>query len=320
MLLRYAEMFRDVASLRSFSQAAKLRGMSQPAVSHAIHQLEEYFGLTLIDRSKRPLELTEAGQTYFDGCQRLLDDFQQLEDSVREMGARVAGRVRVAAIYSVGLLEISVLLADFEQRFPEIAVDIEYCHPDEVYSRVAGGEVDFGLVSHPKNTGEFESTLWQTQSMVVVTGPSHEWKNRESVSLAELTGRSFVALTPELGTRREIDKALKSAGAEVEIRLQFDNIDTVRRAVADGAGVSILPRVTVKREIESGTILAFDIADGPLIRPLGVIQRKQATLSSAAGQVLKAFLACSNSEQLSANVDQSESGKPQTPDQSVTTQ
>lgn len=313
-------MFRDVASLRSFSQAAKARGMSQPAVSHAIHQLEEYFGLTLIDRSKRPLELTEAGQTYYDGCQRLLDDFQQLEDSVREMGARVAGRVRVAAIYSVGLLEISVLLADFEQRFPEIAVDIDYCHPDKVYQRVAGGEVDFGLVSHPKKTGEFESTLWQTQSMVIVAAPSSAWAGRKSVALAELSDCSFVALTPELGTRREIDKALKSAGAEVDIRVEFDNIDTVRRAVADGAGVSILPRATVRREIESGTILAFEIDGDPLVRPLGVIQKKQHHLSSAANEVMKAFLACPDPEKMAADNEPSERAKLKPPDESLTTQ
>ena len=313
-------MFRDVASLRSFSQAAKLRGMSQPAVSHAIHQLEEYFGLTLIDRSKRPLELTEAGQMYFDGCQRLLDDFQKLEDSVREVSARVVGRVRVAAIYSVGLLEISVLLADFEQRFPEIAVDIDYCHPDEVYKRVASGEVDFGLVSHPKSNTEFESTLWQTQTMVVVTSPSDPWEGRKSVALTELSGRCFVALTPELGTRKEIDKALKSAGAEVELRLQFDNIDTVRRAVSDGAGVSILPRATVMREIDSGTILAFDIVDGPLVRPLGVIQRKQSTLSSAAGELMKALLDCPDPERIDGASAIGSRTVAEQPGQSLTTQ
>lgn len=287
MLLRYAETFRDVAALRSFSRAAKARGLSQPAVSQAIHQLEEYLGVSLFDRSTRPLELTPAGQTYFDGCQELLDQFEQLEDSVRQIGTKIVGRVRVAAIYSVGLLEMSVLLADFEQNYPEVEVVLDYVHPDEVYQHVRSGDADFGIVSHPRCGGEWESTLWRTQEMVIVTSPSHPLAKRKEIDLAELAGERFVALTPELASRVEIDRTLKQAGVKVEIAHQFDNIDTIRRAVTDGAGVSILPAATIQREVEAGTIAAIAISGQSITRPVGVLRKRNGSLSSAA----KAFMA-----------------------------
>lgn len=296
LLLRYAEMFRDVASLRSFSQAAKARGMSQPAVSHAMAQLEEYFGLTLIDRSKRPLALTEAGKKYYEGCQQLLDGFQQLEDSVREIGSRIAGRVRVAAIYSVGLLELSTLLRDFEQTYPEIVVDINYFHPEEVYSKVGSGDADFGIVSHAKTTADLAAEVWQTQRMVIVAPPNDEWAGQASIALDELSDRSFIALTPELVSRREIDKVLKAAGVTVRVRHEFDNVDTIRRAVADGVGVSILPKATVQREIDSGAIRAFDIHGERIVRTLGIVWRKHHPLTSAAESIRRAFLNCPDPE------------------------
>lgn len=275
--------------------------MSQPAVSHAIHQLEDYLGVTLFDRSTRPLELTPAGQTYFDGCQSLLDQFQCLEDTVREMSTKVVGRVRVAAIYSVGLLEMSVVLADFEQKFPDVEVTIQYLHPDEVYELVGSGEADFGIVSHPKRGGDWESSPWRTQPMAIVASPSHPWVGRSSIALAELQDQPFIALTPELASRIEIDRRLKQAGVRLRIEHEFDNIDTILRRVADGAGVSIVPRPTVQRELDAGTIVAFDISDGAMERPLGFLQRKNGSLSTAARSLMDSLVEFSQPATSAAN-------------------
>ena len=112
MHLRNVEIFCDTVVHRSFSKAAEARGISQPAVSQAIQQLEDRLGLTLIDRSKRPLELTSAGRVYYDGCRKLLDDFRDVERArVQQLNGRIIGRVRIAAIYSIGLLQMAEYVA-----------------------------------------------------------------------------------------------------------------------------------------------------------------------------------------------------------------
>ena len=124
MHLRYVEIFCDTVAFRSFSKAAEARGMSQPAVSQAIQQIEESLGVTLIDRSQRPLELTPAGRIYHDGCRRLLDEYREIEDRVRQFNGRVAGRVRVASIYSVGLLQMSAYVREFARVLKPAGVGV----------------------------------------------------------------------------------------------------------------------------------------------------------------------------------------------------
>ena len=302
MLLKHAEIFRDVAGMRSFSQAARARGVSQPAVSHAIQQLEEHFGVTLLDRSSRPLKLTEAGETYFKGCVPLLDQFEELESRVRQTTGQVSGEVRVAAIYSVGLMEMNGLIDAFHAQHPAAHIDIRYAHPDVVTAQVAAGEVELGLTSFPELATDLDSVDWRSQTMSVVVPPEHEWAveaargERAEVRLEELAERPFVGLTPELATRRQIDSALRAAAGEADIVQQFDNIDTVLRAVSEGAGISIVPELTARRAVEAGDVVVLPIAGRPLSRSLGIVMRKRSRLSKATETFIAALQACRRTE------------------------
>ena len=288
MLLRHAEVFRDVATLRSFSQAAKVRGVSQPAVSHSIQQLEDYFGVQLFDRSTRPLELTPAGRTYLEGCCPLLDGFRALEDHVRSATGRLTGTVKVEAIYSTGLMEMSSLADRFEEDYPEAHIDLRYAHPDVVTARVEAGECDLGITSFPELATRLEHIPWKSQVMAAFVPSGHEWATevrsgqRTGVSLTEMAGRPFVGLTPDLATRRQIDAALRDAGGEARVVRQFDNIDTVLRAVGEGAGITIVPSQTGRQAVESGEVVEIPIDGSPLKRSLGIVMKKGARLAPAA--------------------------------------
>src|SRR5437879_631529 len=145
MQLESLKVFCDLAGLRSFSKTAAANDMSQPTVTRVVQQLEERLGGELIDRSKRPLQLTDLGQAYHAGCKRILDQYLELEAALRQGPAKVALTVRVAAIYSVGLWDMSQYIERFAQQYPHAEVRIDYLHPKQVYERVLNGAADLGL-------------------------------------------------------------------------------------------------------------------------------------------------------------------------------
>ncbi len=287
MHLRNVEIFCEVVARGSFSKAADAHNVSQSSASQAVHQLEKRLGCQLIDRSKRPLELTPAGQVYYDGCRKILESFRNVEDRVQQMRNKVVGRVRVAAIYSVGLLQMDSYVKRFESHFPDATLQIEYLHPDDVYTRVVNEEVDLGLVSFPRDGGEISCIPWQEQEMVIVVPPDHHFAGRDSVSVDELDGEDFVGFTPELTIRRQVDRWLKQARVSVNIVHVFDNVENIKRAVEIGSGIALLPAPTVRREVEAGLLEIVPVEGVKWFRPLGIVHKRNRTLTTAANKLVE---------------------------------
>ena len=282
MYLKDVEIFCEVATRRSFSKAAEAHRMSQSSASHAVSTIERRLGKQLIDRSKRPLELTPAGHIYFEGCREMLRNFRAIEERVQETEHCVSGIVRVAAIYSVGLLEMDAQIRQFEESFPEVDVELEYRHPDEVYEAVRQGQAHLGLVSFPRDGGEFSAIPWQDQVMVLAVSPSHRLAGAGAVSIGEIAGEDLVNFDTGLAVRRHIDRWLRSVGVSVNMVHAFDNIENVKRAVEISAGVALLPEPTITREVSLGSLVAISISDADWARPMGIVHRRNKHLSEAA--------------------------------------
>lgn len=281
MHLRNVEIFCETVLHRSFSKAAEARGISQSSASQAVQQLEERLGITLLERT-RPLELTSAGEIYYEGCRKLLDAFQEVEDRVRELNGTVSGRLRIAAIYSIGLLQMAEYVQEFESRHPDVDLQLDYLHPDEVYSRVRRDEADLGLVSFPRDGGDIGCVLWQDQEMGLVVPTRHPLASRTSIRIEDLDGLSFVGFTDDLTIRRETDRLLKKHRVAVELVHEFDNVENIKRAVEIGAGAALLPLATVRREVEAGFLVAIPLQETRFTRPLGIIHKRHKHLSVAA--------------------------------------
>ena len=281
MLIREAEIFREVATRRSFSRAADALEMSQPAVSQTVGNLEKRLGVKLLDRSTRPCHLTEPGRVLLEGCRDLLDGFRQLEDRVKGVAGRVTGRLCVSSIYSVGLLQ-GPAVEEFARRYPDVALRLEYGQPDEVYDAVSADEAELGLVSFPRAGGAFASIPWQDEPIVLAARPGHPLVAAGTVRPEALSGEPVVSLQPRLTLRRKCDRWLKEVGADPEIAYEFDNLETVKRAVESGAGVALLPEPSVRREVELGTLHTATLEGVDWSRPLGIVHRKRRPLSAAA--------------------------------------
>ena len=282
MQIKALKVFCDVVQQRSFSRAADENDMSQSGASQLVQQLEDSLGVRLIDRSKRPFVLTPEGEVYYAGCRDLLSRYFALEDRVMSMHQEVVGRVRVASIYSVGLHLMNSYITDFLKVFPKANVRLEYLHPHLVYQSVENDVADLGLVSYPKGSRTIEAIPWREEPMALVCAPQHPLAKREAVALEELHGCRMVSFDTDLQIRREIDRALNQHHVEVIVEMDFDNIETIKRAVEIDAGVSLLPLPTVKREVAAGSLCAVPLTTDELIRPLGILVRRGRQLSGTA--------------------------------------
>lgn len=292
MSFRNLELFCEVADCQSFSKAADRQGVSQSSVSQAVAHLEKDLGVELIDRSHRPLTLTAAGQRYFDGCRELLHGFEQLETDVRQLAGRVSGRLRVAAIYSVGLLQMDSYVHHFEAAWPHVDVRVDYVHPEDVYDRIRSDKADIGLVSFPEDSSEFATIPWQEQRISLIVHPDHRLAKRvvqgyDSAPIGAIQGEDFVNFTSDLRVRKRLDRWLREAGVSPNVIHEFDNIEQIRRAVEDGVGVALLPEATVARSVETGTLVSLKLENVEWFRPLGVIHKRNRRLSNAADRFVE---------------------------------
>jgi DNA-binding transcriptional LysR family regulator len=257
--------------------------MTQSAVSQIISNLEERVGVQLIDRSTRPLQLTPLGQRYYEGCKPLLEQYAELEASIRSAQAEAAAVavVQVAAIYSVGLTDLDQYVQRFLAAHPAAQVHIEYHHPDRVYERVLDGTADLGLVSYPRKSPKLTAAPWKEEEMVVVCSPKHALANRLAVPVTELDGQKFIHFDRNLAVRRGVDRFLREQGVAVEVALEFDSIENIKQAVAHGAGVALLPEPTVRQEVRARTLVAVPLFGCHFTRPLGIIHRRSRLSATA---------------------------------------
>ncbi|MFO0877675.1 MAG: LysR family transcriptional regulator [Gemmataceae bacterium] len=283
MQLEAIKVFCDLANLRSFSKAAEVNHRSQPAVSRIIHELERRLGGQLIDRSRRPLQLTALGQAYYQGCRHILEQYLELEASLLRTPPAMLLSIHVAAIYSVGLGDMGQFIERFEAQHPHARVHMEYVHPDQVYERLQDGSADFGLVSFPRPTRDLAAIPWREEEMVVACAPGHPLAHHQRIPVQLLQGEKFVGFDRGLTVRREIDRFLKEHGVAVDVVHEFDNIENIKKGIEIGVGVSLLPEPLLRPEVRRGVLCAMHLEGCRLLRPLGIIHRRR---PAPAGAVL----------------------------------
>ena len=263
------------------SKGATHCGVSQSAASQHVQELERRLGVTLFDRSKRPLELTPAGRIYNDFCRDVLRREEELALELGSLKEQVEGAVEVASIYSVGLSEMSHLQEEFAARYPTASLHVEYMRPEKVYEAVLNDTADLGLVSYPEASREVAAIPWRYEQMQVAVSPSHALAARSEVYPADLNGQTFIGFDEDLSIRREIDRFFRASGVEVHLAMHFDNIQTIKEAVALGSGISILPARTMQAEIAQGRLVAVKLDAPELVRPVGIVHRKRKKFNRA---------------------------------------
>ncbi len=281
------KLFRDIAQAKSISRGASHNGISQSAASQHIHELEKKLGITLLDRTTRPLTLTPAGKVYFDLCRDVQRREEEFLAALDELKARVEGEVRVASIYSIGLSEMARLQEEFSVRFPNAQLHVDYLRPQKIYEALLSDKADLGLVSYPAPTKDLAVIPWREEEMVVAAAVSHPLAKKPVLRPSDLEGQDFIGFDEDLSIRRELDRFFRDQGIGIHLAMQFDNIQMIKEAVALGEGISILPARTMLAEIEQGRLVAIPLHAPELVRPVGIVHRKRKKFNRAAQSFLE---------------------------------
>jgi LysR family transcriptional regulator, transcriptional activator of the cysJI operon len=286
MQIESLKVFCDLAETESFTRAAQINSVTQSAVSQQISSLERQFKSLLIERSKKKFRLTREGQVLYEYSKHIIQIYDSLHSRLQEIKDIISGTIRVSTIYSIGLHDLPPYLKKFLKAYPTVNVHVEYRRSNQVYDDVLGNVVDLGLIAYPVKDAKLEIVPLRRDSLVLICHPQHRLARHKSVKLEQLGGQKFIAFEPDIPTRKAIDKVMKDEGVEVHHVMEFDNIETVKRAVEIDAGISIVPHATVSQEISKQTLAEVKIEGHDLCRPLAAIYKKNKVLSPAMKQFI----------------------------------
>jgi DNA-binding transcriptional LysR family regulator len=286
MQIESFKVFCDLAETESFTKAAQINNITQSAVSQQISSLERQLKCLLIERSKKKFRLTREGQLLYEYGKQVIQAYESLLSKLQEVKDIVSGTIRVATIYSIGLHDLPPYLKRFLKAYPTVNVHVEYQRANQVYDDVLGNVVDLGLVAYPNRDPRLELVPLRNETLAVICHPNHPLARLKSLTLAELQDQRFIAFEPDIPTRKAIDKFLRDHDVTVRTVMEFDNIETVKRAVEIEAGISIVPHATVSQEVAKQTLCSIPFVDAQLHRPLAVIYKKSKVLSPAMRQFI----------------------------------
>lgn len=283
-------LIRDVAHCQSISKAARLSAMSQSAVSQAVQEVEREISVQIFDRSTRPLTVTPAGKLYLDYCRDVLRRQEELETSLKKLKMETDGRVRLAAIYSVALSEMSDIERKFASTFPEAHLDVSYLRPERVWAAVENDGADLGILSYAESSRDIVALPWRDEEMVVAAAPDHALAKLKVVSAKDLMGATFIGFDDDLPIQSQIERYFRDHRVTVETTLRFDNLVMIKQAVAHGAGISIMPKRVMRDDIAANRLVALQLDPPELFRPLRIIHRRRKSLNQVASGLLELLL------------------------------
>jgi DNA-binding transcriptional LysR family regulator len=286
MQIESLKVFCDLAETESFTKAAQINAVTQSAVSQQISALERTFKSLLIERSKKKFRLTREGQVLYEYSKQIIQTYESLHSKLQELKDIISGTIRVATIYSIGLHDLPPYIKRFMKSYPTVNIHVEYRRANQVYEDVFSNVVDLGLVAYPVKDPKLEIIPLRKEPLVLICHPQHSFAKLKTVKLKALAGQKIIGFEPDIPTRKALDKILKEYGVEVKHVMEFDNVETVKRAVEIDAGISIVPQGTITQEIAKQTLVALPIEDGDFFRPLAAIYKKNKVLSPAMKQFL----------------------------------
>ncbi len=297
MQIENFKIFADLVETKSFSKAAKLNGITQSAVSQQARAMERTFKTLMVDRSQKQFNLTREGQRIYEAAKEILHVYEKLESELQEMKKVISGTIRISTIYSIGLHELPPYIKRFLQEFPSVNVRIEYRRSNLVYEDILHNAVDFGLVAFPQKQRQIEMLPFRNDRLVLITHPNHPLAKGQVVDLKTLAGHKFIGFDPDIPTRKAVDAIFRDNKLEITPVMEFDNIETVKRAVEIDHGIAIVPQATVQQELRQGTLCVVPFKGKEFTRPLAILHRKGRVLTPA----MKKFIETLTSEGAAAD-------------------
>ncbi|MDC0292267.1 MAG: LysR family transcriptional regulator [Candidatus Binatia bacterium] len=282
MHIETLKVFCDLVDTGSFSVAAAQNYVTQSAVSQQIRTLETRYGRKLVERAKRRVRPTPAGEIFYEISREIVARHQDLEARLQAFSNIVAGTVRVATVHSVGLYEFSDELKRYVKAYPSVNVRLEYKKSSQIYEDVLAGTLDVGVIAYPHKRPQIRLIPFREDQLVMICDPTHALARHKTISVKKLEGQNFVGFEKDIPTHKAIDKVLQKHQVRVNYVAEVDNIEVIKRIVEVGTGISIAPAPAVGPEIRSQSLVAIPFSDEHFVRQLGIIHKEGRHFSPAA--------------------------------------
>lgn len=272
------EIFAIVVQAGSFSAAAERLLMSQPAVSQHIQDLEAALGTVLFERGRRGVRLTQTGATLHEYTRAIFQLVAEAENAVVDVKKLASGQVAVTATPGVSVYLLPDWIHAFMTAYPNLTVSVQTSITPDIVRDLLSGRMDLGFVEGELDE-ETDERLGvaplETFDQFVVVGPRHPWWTRAAASLSELNDQPFVMRQRNSQTRIWLDGMMQEHRIRPRVAAEFDNMESIKRAVINGAGLTILPEYVVRSEVEAGRLRALHIAGSPLRRTLKLVWNRE---------------------------------------------
>lgn len=270
---RRLQVFYTVAKHLSFTKAAEILFMTQPAVTFQVKQLEEHFSTRLFDRSHGKIALTPSGKLAMDYAGRVMDLSAEMEVRIAEMTGEVSGMLLIGASTTIADYMLPRLLGAFKTRYPQIQARLTVANSETIESKVADHTLDVGLIEASSHYPNLECKVLGQDELVMICPPLHDLASLCSVSAAKVATQPYINREMGSGTREAVDDYFRRSGVAPEgmdVVLELGSPDAIKSAVEVDLGVAIVSRATVSKELKTGDLVAVQL-DPPLFRPLSVI-------------------------------------------------
>ena len=285
--LNQLRVFHAVTKSNGFTRAAEELALTQPGVSKHIKQLEEYYGVHLFDRLGKKVVLTHAGELLLEATTEIFSLLDDAKMKIDDLGKMTAGKIAIGASFTAGTYLLPEILGHFRQLYPGVELLLDISLSDRIAEKVIANELDVGFIGSLYEDEKLITRKFYDDTLVVILPAAHPWRKRKSVCLAELIDQPFIFAVKGSGTRAVIQEKLNSAGIKLQKTIEFGNTETVKKAVVEGIGISILSEAVVRNEVAAGQMCALPLDGGGITRTFFMTFHKDKYRTKAASALIE---------------------------------
>lgn len=279
MNINLLKAFIAIVDAGSFSKAAERLFISQPALSQNMKQLENYFTVSLIKRTPHNLTLTEAGTLLYNHAVKLVEMCELMEEDMNAFRASLNDTVLVGATTIIGGYAVPCSIFIFKSKYPEAKVKLKLGNRRQILDQLREDIIDIAVIEGDRPDENFVASEIHTEEMVVIAPNNGQWKNHTALGLEEFLQVPLIMREEGSATRSSTERTLQQAGIRLEnltVVMELNSVDSIKAAVEAGHGVSVLPRMAVKKELYNKTLCALRIDKLLFMQPIHIVYKRKA--------------------------------------------
>ncbi|MBE6072520.1 MAG: LysR family transcriptional regulator [Clostridium butyricum] len=277
MTIRHLKIFITVAKCGKMRKAADLLYISQPSVSQAIRELEEYYNVKLFERISQKLHITEEGTLLLSHSQHIVDSFENMELAMKNIGKST--KIRVGGSVSVGTYLMNDIIERLENKIPNIDTFVTINNTFEIENMICRSELDVAMVEGIIENPDIVKIPFCEDELVMVVGKTHPFYNKNQLSLSDLEGQSLLSREPGSSDRNQFEQFLSEHNINVIKKWTCTNTEAIKNAVINGKGIAILSKMLIRDECEKGLLKILNFKDVSIKRQIKLIYHKNKYIS-----------------------------------------